>query len=153
MLAHYTPKVMCVGENFLYLCALQEMQTMNNKHEQNNNNKKSLSIEQLAKWPVLPIFGRLCQRKEPLEPCSGRAPPKRRGAGEHVLPVGQSSCQGSHAWCGRNGRGGDRCNVVGGWSGNWWCNCWSNGRVFDSGAMLVEVLQYGLLVCFLQSLW
>jgi hypothetical protein len=40
----------------------------------------------------------------------------------------------------------DRCD------GNWRCDCGSYGRVFDAGAMLVEVFQYSLLVCFLQAL-
>ena len=132
------------------MCTARGSQTMN------TTTSKILRVEEFPERPVLPIFGRLRQCKEPLEPRGRCSPPKRRGSGEHVLSVRQSSCQGSHAWCNRNGWTCHRRCHLDGCGGDRWCDSRCHRWVFDGGSrgrgMLVEVFQNGLLICFLQAL-
>jgi hypothetical protein len=132
------------------MCTARGSQTMN------TTTSKILRVEEFAERPVLPIFGRLGQCKEPLEPRGRCSPPKGRCSGEHILSVRQSSRQGSHAWCNRNGWSCHRRCHLDGCGGDRWCDSRCHGWVFDGGGrgrgVLVEVFQNGLLICFLQAL-
>lgn len=147
-----TVKVYTVWKEFpISMCTAWGAPTMN------TTTSNILRVEELAERPVLPIFGRLRQCKEPLETRGCCSAPKRRSSGENVLLVSQCSLQGGHAWCNWNGWSCHRRYYLDRCCGNWWSDRRSNDRVFDGGGwgrgVFVEVLQDSLLVCFLQALW